>query len=687
MKSKNYYNWWRGWLALGLTFGAVEILVNALFGRFPLFLLETFDPALAVPSGALAEMAFWAAAALCLGGLTEAVRRFFRGAPSWHLGVMVGAVLCLGTYVVRSLAAVRLRDVLFRNQAAPEFRDSWALAAGAVLVVLIIVLIARRRRGEEISALTRAGRKLLLAAFVLAAIYGAVYNRWMSSTVLPLPPVWGWVGGIIPAAVLLGAIARRRKWRPLSLALGLTISALAATAVLTVWYCLPTDDERPNIVVILWDTARAGRMSLYGYDKPTTPGLESLADHAVVFEAAYSPSNYTYPSHVSIFLGESYRAHNYHIGAGRDYERYQEEYPLSERLAELGYHPVLFTENSWILAADKGYREVRFWPMLEVYPETFKRECEFGFRRSLRKYPSPFVGRMIVDAIEYRFDGFYAFTLEMIQLRSVRELFLRSRRTGPVFLFWNWMTVHDRYHPYGDWEPGMTVKEYDFSGEYDLALQCADERFMKFYRGLAQSDQMGETVLIVTSDHGEFLGEHGLFGHNRALFDPVLRVPLIVSHPSLRPRRVALPVSLSDFRFLVEALAESPDLLASERIAENLSRRKEVIAEHGYLPEETSPEYRWSYSVINDKMQYIFDPLIGTWRSSWPPDRPEFLFDRLADPLQETNLHEAGGGNGPELKETYSDYLKGLPEEGTTKADGDAKAEKERKLRALGYLK
>ena len=126
--------------------------------------------------------------------------------------------------------------------------------------------------------------------------------------------------------------------------------------------------------------------------------LEELAPASVIFEAAYSPSNYTYPSHVSFFLGDSYRAHNYHFGAGRDYERYQEEYPLAERLAELGYHPVLFTENSWILAADKGFAEVRFWPMMESYPDNFKRECEFGGFRPIRKYPSPFIGRMIADA-------------------------------------------------------------------------------------------------------------------------------------------------------------------------------------------------------------------------------------------------------------------------------------------------
>ncbi len=686
-KFEEYSNWWRGWLALGLAFGSAELIVNAGFGRFPLFLLPTFNPVLAIPVGAVSEVAVWVTISLGIGALTELGRRIFRGPDSWHFGVRVTALLILEAFVARMLLSVGMRHGIFRVFAPPKFDDGRVIAGIIIVASGVGVWAAWSRRWVDGERRRCDCLRAVLFAASLAAVYAVVYNRWMSTTVLPLPPARWWIGGVVLVAVLLGAVAFRRGWKPLSLAFGFYLAALAATDLLTGWYSWPTANEKPNIVVLLWDTARAGRMSLYGYGQPTTPGLESLAPHSIVFEAAYSPSNYTYPSHVSIFLGESYRSHNYHIGGGRDYQDYQEEYPLPQRLGELGYHPVLLTENSWVLAADKGFAEVRYCPMLETYSDNFNRECEFSARRSLRKYAEPFLGRMVVDAVEYWFDGFYAYTLENIQFRFVRELFLRSRRTGPVFLFWNWMTIHDRYHPYGNWEPGTTVKDYDFSGEYDLAVRYADERLMKFYRQLAGSDQLGETVLIVTSDHGEFLGEYGLFGHNKALFEAVLRVPLIVSHPNLQPRRVTLPVSLIDFRFLVEALTGSPDLLASEGIAENLIRRKEVIAEHGYLPEETSTESWWSYSVIDSKMQYIFDPLIGTWKSNWPPDQPEFLFDRVADPLQKTNLHGTGRGNEPELKEIYSVYLKGLPEEGFTKAVDGAKAEKERKLRALGYLK
>ena len=97
----------------------------------------------------------------------------------------------------------------------------------------------------------------------------------------------------------------RRVW-----AIGVVAVALVVGLL---WAVKPSHKPPPNVLILLWDTARADRMSLYGYDKPTTPKMAEWAERGLVFERAWASGVWTVPSHGSLFTGLPVRTHGAHI--------------------------------------------------------------------------------------------------------------------------------------------------------------------------------------------------------------------------------------------------------------------------------------------------------------------------------------------------------------------------------------
>lgn len=670
-----------------LAISAGEMILNFLFGQFPLYYYKGADPLIAIPIGAAAEILVWSVCLLPIGLVTELLRRVFRGGISWHLGARVWAMLCLEIFVVKSIFDISMRDGLFRYYEV-YWPDDETRIIGLIAVSLIAGIsfgIARRKSGSEM--VRKDEWKITLFCLFLMMAYGYIYNRWMDTTTWPLSSVITVTISLLILSIGGGIIFLRQGWRLINTTVLLSAASLVGAVILAIWYLVPAPDERSDIVVSLWDTARSSRMSLYGYENKTTPSLESIASRSVIFDNAFSTANYTYPAHISFFTGKSYREHNYHIGNGEEYDRYQDEFTLLDYLQEVGYHTVLFSENPWILMSDKGFAEVRFLPIMGMYVDgRNKQNCEAGVPVKIIKYFNPFLGRRLVDAMIYRFDGFYSYTIDNIILRYVQKLFIKRRRTGPIFLFWNLMNVHNRYHPFGNWKHGDIVENYDFPEEYDRAMLRADQRFMDLYDLVDRCGQLDRTLFMVTSDHGEFLGESGLWGHHKALFEPVLRIPLMIIHSGLKPRREGSPVSLVTLRGLLESLVEGRLPLLSEAIVEYMTKPDSVIAEHGYLPEDDGREYKWSYTIIDDQYQYIRDQLMKTYNSRFPPGKSSFLFVKPFGSGDEQNILESTRGPALKLKELYSHYLQQLNNKGKTIAHESAEVDRVKKLRALGYL-
>ncbi len=692
------------WVALGAIFGAAVVFFNALFGRFAVYFFISAWPVSAIPIGAALEMVVWAVLFLFAGAVVEGFRRLSRGGIPWHRGAQAASLVVLAAVLGRTLVDVMMRRGLFRFHSAPPPRDGWLSWALPLAALGIIFLVVRFRRGCSAETYRKDGLKLGLLALLAGAVWAVIFNRAMATTQLEVPlrsslvllrPLYPGLAVVAIGFIAVSRYVLRRDWSVERLA-GKTILAAAAAAVITsFYYGSPPRSGRPHIIVSCWDTMRSSRSPVYGYRRVTTPFLNELVPGALIFDEAYTPSNYTLPTHASFFLGLSYRAHGYHLGDGADVLRYRGEFTLADSLEDIGYRTALFTENSWVHSLDKGFSEVRFLEKTAVHADLFVGGgARAGDRVSFRRYPDRFPGRMLLDWIRYRFDPFYAFTLDRIQLRAVAELLLRSRRTGPVFLFKNWMNVHDRYHPYGEWTAGQAVERYDFSGEFDLSVHYTDHRFRELYRLVESLGQIERTVFIVTSDHGEFIGEFNLVGHHKGLFEPVIRVPLMIVHPDLDSRRVSEPVSLDRFFYLVAALAADRDRLDSRELAEIFITPEPVVAEHGFLPDEEDhseaaaegEDFEWSYTVIDSDWQLVVDPELRRHGSSWPREQSVFLFDLRSDPERERDLSAAHPEVVERIKEEYREYLERIPEARETRRRPGLREDVERQLRSVGYL-
>ena len=304
----------------------------------------------------------------------------------------------------------------------------------------------------------------------------------------------------------------------------------------------------PRLVLLIsLDTLRADRLGGYGHDRGTSPWLDRLARSAVTFTTAGVQVTHTLPSHKSLFtgkfpyrlLGEAVHADLPGLARLRDGARFLEgafaridSGPLLQGMRQAGYRTVGYTDGAW-MSRDMGF--------------------DSGF-----------------DRFDDR-GGHLAGILPRL-LPTLESLGLQ-----PTFLFLHTYDIHCPYTsraPYDDlycrdhsthvplegrcgyvlgkpplMEATLTVRDYDaISDHYDQGIASTDDELGGLLRTLRRLDLSDEALIVVTSDHGEAVGEHGHVGHG-ALHLEQLKVPLIVKFPEswdVAPRTVTEPVALLD---------------------------------------------------------------------------------------------------------------------------------------------
>jgi len=418
-------------------------------------------------------------------------------------------------------------------------------------------------------ALVKAGgtrielRKAILV-FGFFAIYGVV-----QSPGIPLFPI----AEILLSLGLAAALARtaaahgariRRLIAHAPVYFGGAFGLLAIVAILN----LPAVAERraqagrpeassdlPNVLLIILDTVRAGNLSLYGYDRRTTPRIDEWSRSGVVFDRAYSTASWTLPSHASMFTGR------YHFelmtGPGKALD---DTYPtLAGVLARHGYATAGFVANLEFTTKASGLN--RGFDRYEDYPVSMGALAKSSWLSRMTLYH---IGRMAgwkEPGRNFK-DGDHV-TAEFVD-------WLDERRTRPFFAFLNYFEAHGPYEapePYSTafgprsrrgsinahWRPRP---ESEYSVEqvqpwlnmYDGALSYLDHQIGVILKTLEAREELANTLVVIASDHGEMWGEHGEIGHLVSLYEPVLHVPLVISFPGHVPEnvRIAAPVSLRD---------------------------------------------------------------------------------------------------------------------------------------------
>ena len=325
----------------------------------------------------------------------------------------------------------------------------------------------------------------------------------------------------------------------------------------------------PNVLLIVLDTVRAQSLSVYGYARRTTPELERLAKRGVLFRRAVATAPWTLPSHASMFTGRwpHELSTDFLVPLDAAYST------LAEVLRARGYVTAGFVANNRYTHYETGLN--RGFVHYEDYPISFAETVI-----------SSSAGRLITNSpILRQLVGYY----DLLSRKRASQLnddflnWLSSTNRRPFFAFLNYWDAHEPLLPSKPFDTmfgptdtkglfmveatrGWLQDKWELLPEqveahknsYDAAIAYLDQYLGRLFRELERRDLLKNTIVIITSDHGEQLGEHRLFGHINSVYMPVLHVPLMISFPSTVPENisVAAPVSLRDLAATIFDLAE-----------------------------------------------------------------------------------------------------------------------------------
>jgi len=312
-----------------------------------------------------------------------------------------------------------------------------------------------------------------------------------------------------------------------------------------------------NVVFVVMDTVRKDRLSAYGYDRPTTPGLETFAEEARRYEEAVAPAPWTLPVHASMFTGLYPSQH----GATQENPYLEGASTLAESLSQAGYATACYSSNAWITPytrlTDGFTHQDNFFEVMpgDVLSGPLARAWKvMNDNETLRTLADGLVS-LGNRAHEYFAGGEGADSKTPAVIDRTIEFVAESQQ--PYFAFVNLMDAHLPYHPpaehKAEFAPGVdssTVcqnsKEYNcgardigaeeweaIRGLYDAEIRHVDSEITRLFEWLRANDEWEDTLVVVCSDHGELHGEHDLYGHEFSIYDPLVNVPLMVKHPEI----------------------------------------------------------------------------------------------------------------------------------------------------------
>ncbi len=445
-------------------------------------------------------------------------------------------------------------------------------------------------------------------------------------------------------------------------------------------------DTPPNIVFVVLDTVRDDHTGVGGGSQQLTPNLDLLASQSTVFRNAWANSPWTVPSHASFFTGLLSSGH----GCTHQHPRLDTTWPtLAELLGGAGYQTAAFYSNPWLSDRTTG--------LLRGF--ALKREA-------------PLAGGLPNDPGRYRGDqGGRA------SVFNVQDWLQQRERRAPFFIFVNFLEAHLPYDPppdlrqrFSNPRPQEDLVSGAWGMEYQAGLHAfadvdwprvgelyagdvmsADRLLGGLLRILENEDLVDQTVLIVTSDHGENLGDHGLVDHQFSVHETLLAAPLVIRAPGrLAPGERNDPVMLTDLFATVVQLAG----LQGVRIP-TASRSLLGEAAPAYRPliaEYARPQEHLLHSLQNLNPECDLESLarsfqtvrVGRLRLTLASDGSQQLHDLQADPGQERNLSEAYPAEVSTLKSLLERLIpaSGVPPGDEIQLDDQTREQ----LRSLGYV-
>ncbi len=484
----------------------------------------------------------------------------------------------------------------------------------------------------------------------------------------------------------------------------------------------PVKVSRPNVVLVVFDALRVDRLGCYGYGRKTTPHLDAFAADAALFERAISPGVWTEPSHASIFTG-LYRSQH---GVGWNRVWLDDRFTtLAEALRDVGYQTIALSNNPHVSPKTnitQGFD--RFYEPTALSYATGS--SLFLFLRSV--WPNgaalgPVLGRWFV-----RDNGGRATAI------LAGEHLRRRDRSRPFFLFVNFMESHGPFESKRAYrqvfvKPEDLARSYEidqsadaiyqhnllrkplfssrdlqiYSDLYDARVRELDDCFADLMRELTAEANLDDTVIILTADHGENLGDHDLIGHNLCIYNTLVHVPLIIRWPRvLRPGRIEGVVQSHDiFPTVSEWAGVAPEqsgkvmarsLSSAQRRASSGRDHRKAYSEYLFPPtpalkmaQECDPTFDPSPWMV--AFRAVFD---RHYKLILRSDRRNELYDWREDPAEERNLAETRRGEFSRLFRQVEMWRRSFkpfdPNQFTGPAGRRMDKERTQRLRNLGYV-
>ncbi len=438
--------------------------------------------------------------------------------------------------------------------------------------------------------------------------------------------------------------------------------------------CARRTEAPPNVLLVTLDTVRADHLSTYGYPVATSPRLEGLARHATRYQRALATSPWTIPTHASLFTGKfpfEHGAITFKVDrpdARNAYPLPNEHVTLAEALQGNGYQTAAFVANGGYLAP------------------------RWGFNQGFQSY----LTRQVWAA----------------ELNKPIKRWLRREAREPFFLFVNYIDAHRPYNSVP--RPGLLPRAVTppdqgrlltqlceqvlpargpvpdelrqrVVDQYDTALANLDEQLGELLDRLVELGLYDRTLIVVTSDHGEYFGEHHLVEHSKDIYEAALRVPLLVKLPGQRTgREDGTAVSSVDVpRLILEALpGEGP----RARLADFPYRpgSHPLLAENEFTRAKDLVGRPWSWRF--DRIRAAFYD--GPWKALRSSDGRHELYQLERDPAEAHDLASAEAARLRQMLTALERFEGSRPRyrHAALPQLAEPDAEEREQLRSLGYL-
>lgn len=562
--------------------------------------------------------------------------------------------------------------VVWRSERPPSVRRNLVAAALLLTVFPAVTLLWFRwpRGGETARSVVVA---LALASGVLISLI--VLRRGPSHGGSSRPR---WSSALVIVALLAGLAALSSK---------ATRESGGASDVTPTAGVPPVTVSKPpgNILLVSIDTLRADRLGLYGHDRDTSPALDALAAAGGSFTRARAPAPWTLPSHAAMFTGRYPSS----VGVGiRQSSRFawlsavdrldEERSTLAEILQAAGYRTGAIANNIFIsrrFGLAQGFGD--FFPGTHRTAEQTVDEAILWMERApdrpfflfvhfidVHDYeaPAPFLERWVDPS----YDGYFS--------------------RGPF----------QKHEVISDQIPALGEADLEYlRARYDGAIRYVDQQLGRLLTWLDETGRLDTTTVVVTSDHGEELGEHGGTGHGFTLYEEQLRVPLVVrGNASLELARgvvAAEPVSLVDITPTLLDLAGLPVPSDLEGRSLRPALEGRPLPPRPVFAEATN--WNNTAAVVENGYKYIAHAvpprcwnrpsmLLASLRAVATFRGPE-VFHLTTDPGEQAPLADLGGNVRAGLVSRLADHLEGK-DPGFEETRLDSKTLEQ--LEALGYV-